>query len=306
MSPGVAPSGLGCPTFNSISGDQNTTQGASETYSVSLAGGSGYSLVWSTSDGSPITSGQAGQFPTVLWNNIGSQELRLAIYASNGSLCSYHVYNVTVANVAVAPGVSPGVVSPGVAPSSCSCPTISGIGGSNSVNENSSQGYVANIVGGSNYSIAWGVSGGTITSGQGTANATVLWGADGTGNINVTVSCNGSTCDQEFMTVTINDVVVSPAVSPASCTCPSATGSPSGNANPVQNTSETYSAVITGGSGYTLNWSVTGGTVTSGQGTTSATILWGSAGTGNVSIGVFCNNTLCSSGFGFTLVTITT
>ena len=65
----------------------------------------------------------------------------------------------------------------------------------------------------------------------------------------------------------------------------------SGNETPDANTEEDYSVSATGDAvPYTYTWSITGGAIDSGQGTTSVTVTWGSAGSGDISCQVGSTN----------------
>jgi len=65
----------------------------------------------------------------------------------------------------------------------------------------------------------------------------------------------------------------------------------SGDNTPVENTASVYAVAVTGdATPYTYSWSATGGTVTSGGTTASATITWGAAGAGSVTCSVSSTN----------------
>ncbi|MEA3447999.1 MAG: T9SS type A sorting domain-containing protein [Bacteroidota bacterium] len=152
---------------------------------------------------------------------------------------------------------------------SCEGPVTSDITGDNSVCTNET-GVTYSLSSENNDSTyTWTITGGTIASGQGTDSITVDWGATGTANGNVrVVENNGCTNgDPVDFAVTVH------TVPPSDIT---------GKNSVAENTNgETYSVTDLG---YTYNWTVTGGTIASGDGTASITVDWGAAGTGNVSV----------------------
>lgn len=65
----------------------------------------------------------------------------------------------------------------------------------------------------------------------------------------------------------------------------------SGNETPDADTEESYSVSATGdATPYTYTWGIAGGVIDSGQGTTSVTVTWGSAGSGGISCQVGSTN----------------
>ncbi|MEZ5024040.1 MAG: hypothetical protein R2728_12425 [Chitinophagales bacterium] len=98
----------------------------------------------------------------------------------------------------------------------------------------------------------WSVTGGSITSGEGTNTVQVTWAAGTSGQICL-VESNGD-CDGNEVCL---DIVL--------CTVPS-TGTITGAANAEVTTTETYSTSSTTSDFY---WEVTGGSITSGAGTNS-------------------------------------
>jgi hypothetical protein len=138
--------------------------------------------------------------------------------------------------------------------------------GDDSVCTSSVETYSVPFVIGNTY--AWAVTGGSITSGAGTNTITVNWGTTGgLGQVDLTEtpSCNGSLS----LPVNIHSL-------PTSSITGSITVATSG-------TGEAYS--VTDSPGYTYTWTVTSGTVATGQGTSSITVNWGAtAGGGNVQV----------------------
>jgi hypothetical protein len=117
---------------------------------------------------------------------------------------------------------------------------------------------------------SWKVSGGTIISGQGTNSITVDWGAAGKeGSVSV-VEKNACTEGPE-----ISLPVIIHALPPVAIT---------GKVNVPENDAmaETYSVPVI--PNYTYTWSVTGGTIASGQGTAAISVNWGNPGTGTICV----------------------
>src|SRR5207253_1100227 len=126
--------------------------------------------------------------------------------------------------------------------------------------------------------LLWTVTGGTITGGQGTQSMTYTAGSSGTATVSLKVT-NASSCSATNSTnVTVNDNPPTPSISTASSVC-------------VNSTGNTATTTASG----TLLWTVTGGTITAGQGTQSMTYTAGASGTAIVSLSV-TNGSGCSAG----------
>ena len=138
-------------------------------------------------------------------------------------------------------------------------------------------GYVYTTQSGmSNY--VWAVTGGLITAGGTTSAATVTWNTAGTENLSVNYN-NAAGCPA--LQPTVYNVTVNALPTPVI----------TGNATPCTAISTVYSAQ-TGMTGYT--WSVTGGSITGGQGTSSVTVVWSATGNQNVSL-IFTSPTGCTN-----------
>jgi gliding motility-associated-like protein len=123
----------------------------------------------------------------------------------------------------------------------------------------------------------WTISGGTITSATDGPCITVDWGAQGQGTISVVRSGEG--CGS------IGNITVTISPGP-----PIAIDGPL-EACPFQSN---ISYCTEDAAGATYDWTVTGGTITSGANTACITVEWGSAGTGTIT--VFMNNGCGSDG----------
>ncbi|MBL4657321.1 MAG: hypothetical protein JKX73_04920, partial [Flavobacteriales bacterium] len=122
---------------------------------------------------------------------------------------------------------------------------------------------------------SWTVSGGTIASGAGTDSINVDWGNPGGATVDLTVTdtngCTGSLASTEV--VTIN-------------TSPSPTLTVTDTLVCENEAGLTYTTQA----GYTTyTWTVTGGTIASGQGTNSIAVDWGISGGGTVALTVDSN-----------------
>jgi gliding motility-associated-like protein len=112
----------------------------------------------------------------------------------------------------------------------------------------------------------WAVTGGTIQSGAGTASITVDWGVGSVGSITLDESIGGCTAQ------IVKNISIKPVPTPALVGV-------TGNCIAEQTT---YSTANVAGNTYT--WTVTGGTVASGQGSNSITVTWGTSGAKTVSV----------------------
>jgi|GEM_PF-378784 len=198
------------------------------------------SYTWTFPSGVVVNSGGTTNSVNVTWNNV-----------TGGDVC-------VVANYLCGPSTPfcmPVTVNPVV--------TGSQPQGNITVCANTSATYSIPAVPNAN-SYNWTVTGGTITSGQGTNSITVLWGLgpNGTVCVSVTGPCGAST--NICRPITITSILGPPLVSGNTVACASGSG--------------TYSvSVITGATSY--NWVVTGGTITSGNGTTTIQVTWNAGAT---------------------------
>ncbi|OYU96540.1 MAG: hypothetical protein CFE21_09150 [Bacteroidetes bacterium B1(2017)] len=192
--------------------------------------------------GGTIASGQGTAAITVTWGALGSGSITV-MDSVNGSGCK-----ATSTPFAVTINANP-------------IPVISG---TNILCAGINTNYTTPANTGHYYT--WTITGGTIINGQGTAALNVTWGGAGLGILTVMDSVIGG------CSATTPDFLVSKIASPT----PVITGSNSTCAN----STATYSTPLNTGRVYT--WSVSGGTIVSGQGSASITVLWGGIGTGTV------------------------
>ena len=220
---------------------------------------------WSITNGT-ITSGQGTGSVIVDWDAAGVGTLTVVDTNSFGCPGVLQTINVTINPI----------------------PVTSPVNGPDSVCENSLATYFVNPNAGSTYS--WSVINGTIMGSNTNNMVTIQWGASGTGTLEIfetnAVGCNGIPV---MMTVNIFPVPVTPAIQGATTVC-------------AGDTMEIYSTALIGG--VTYNWTVIGGTISSGLNTDSITVVWDTS-TVNGSINlIIINQYGCASPTGNIGVTI--
>ncbi|MFN5355655.1 MAG: T9SS type A sorting domain-containing protein, partial [Bacteroidota bacterium] len=209
---------------------------------------------WTVPTGFTISAGQGTSSITVTWTSITLDPTiagQISVIASTP--CSTRTSNASVVYASTAPVTPPSISGP-----SRVCPgetvTYS----------------VASVARASSY--VWTVATGmTITAGAGTNVITVS--VDGSytgGNVTVAASNSCGTSPVRTRTTVFNT--------------PNTPGAISGTTSGVCGLTQTYSIVaVSGASSYT--WSVSGGTINSGQGTNSVSVSWtGSGTTGSIAV----------------------
>jgi large repetitive protein len=197
------------------------------------------SYSWNVSAGGTITSGSGTNTVSVTWNTIGSQSVSVNYTNANGcTALAATSYPVTVLQAPV----------PTITGSPTACAGIISV---QYTTETGKTGY------------SWTVSsGGAITFNSGRL-ITVRWTGTGPQWVAVNYSnpngCTAGTPTQ--FNVTVNERPA-PTISGSNSTCQSSTGN-------------TYTTE-TGMSGY--SWTITGGTITSGAGTSSVNVTWNTTG----------------------------
>ena len=127
--------------------------------------------------------------------------------------------------------------------------------------------YTCNNNAGSTYT--WTVNNGVIVNGQGTDSVTILWGAEGAGSVTVVeTTADGCFGDPVSLDVNVQCVASGNAIE--------------GFVVVVEYSNSIYTCNGAANSSY--QWTVTNGIIESGQGTNSVTILWASAGAGNIGV----------------------
>jgi hypothetical protein len=219
------------------------------------AGMSGYS--WTVSGGGAITGGTGTNSITVTWSATGPNSVTASY--TNASGCATATPTSYAVNVVAIP-----------------VPTITG---PSVVCANAANIVYTTEPGMTGYN--WAVSiGGTIISGAGTNAITVSWPYAGNRTVSVTYT-NQTGC--VAITPTIYNVTINPAAVPT-------IGSSN---NPCINSTNNQYLTNTGMTNYTWNVSA-GGTITSGQGTSTINVTWNSVGAQWVNVS-YTNSYGCSS-----------
>jgi len=247
-----------------ISGNTSVCQGSSGNIYTTETGQTSYQ--WFISSGGTITSGAGTNSIIVTWNSSGNQVLYVTYVDSNG--CS-------------TPG-SPSNPNPVYKQVNVS-PLTASISGNSTACLNTSYSYTTES-GKSSYN--WSVVGGTIISGVGTNSITVNWNTLGAQNINVTYS-DPSACIPTPSTNKNINVINKPVpiITGSSSTCQFSTG----NTYTTEPGMSSYNWNIDFGGG-----AGPAGTITSGQGTNSISVVWNRSGAQSLNVN-YNNNGNCSA-----------
>ncbi len=235
------------PTTSAISGTDPVCDGDVATYSVTNTNNSTYS--WSVPTGAAITSGQGTNSIIVDWSGASS---------GNVSVTETNVSNCTGSPVTFSVTVNP-------------LPVVAGINGVDPVCDGDVENYSVTSPNATSI-YTWTVpTGASITLGQGSDQITVDWSGASSGDVTVEEEdANGCTsASTADFSVTVNSLPSTPAIS--------------GNATPAcSGTGESYSVTNPGGSTYL--WTVpSGSSITSGQGTESIIVDFGTT-NGNITV----------------------
>ena len=234
-------------------------EGQQIVYNTENFGTSGQTYTW-TVVGGFITAGAGTPSVTVQWQNVGNQTLTV-------NRNSFGTNNTAAINVAVSRTPTPAIA------------------GSNVVCINSERTYSTLGVAGSNYTwnvapsnMAAVIGGVPLGVASGSNQVNLRWINTGTATVSVTETAVGGVCSA----TTTTSVIVNPIPSP---TITSATGFGSNNLRRpglvVAGTVHTYSVSATPGN--VFQWTVTGGSITSGTATSpTITVQWSNAGTGTI------------------------
>ncbi|TAG00764.1 MAG: gliding motility-associated C-terminal domain-containing protein, partial [Cytophagia bacterium] len=159
-------------------------------------------------------------------------------------------------------------------------PTITG---SLNVCRNSTQNY--SVVNQANTTYIWTVTNGTISTGQNTNQISVIW--DNPTAISGTVQIQQTNTLTNCVGTSTSTVTIVPIPAPAVA----------GNASVCAGSTQNYTATFT--TGNTLSWAVVGGTIASGQGTSTLVVNWaiGFVGVSSVALTETNTTTTCSNVF---------
>ncbi|HEX3108304.1 MAG TPA: putative Ig domain-containing protein, partial [Thermoanaerobaculia bacterium] len=139
-----------------------------------------------------------------------------------------------------------------------------------------STGVVASVPANLSATFSWSVTGATLTSGQGTNSITFDVPSNSAG-VSLTVNATANGCPNGNSANIVVDNLATPTLTAPSFVC----------ANSTSN-----AASVTATSGATYNWTITNGTLTSGQGTPSITFTAGAS--GNATVQVAANLGTCT------------
>lgn len=221
----------------------------------------GTTLSW-TINGGNITGGQGTLKLNTYWTKTGNGFVTLVAQNGIGCLSPIDTFNVFVAHPVTPPLTGPSSICP---------------------NNRNIDYYVPSPTVNSTYK--WTITGGILESGDLSPAVKVSWGNKGLGIVEVQeIDKFGCIGDKVALNVTIDNLLAGQY--------------PKGDTSICENTKgEQYSILKVNGETYT--WIVTGGTITSGQGTNLILVDWGPAGTGSVGVKTTAwdsvNNAPCSS-----------
>ncbi|MDP3928569.1 MAG: hypothetical protein Q8R57_06065, partial [Bacteroidota bacterium] len=234
------------------------------TTNFTTANTSGNTYKWVVTGGT-IASGQGTNTVSINWSAPGAGSV-IVTDSVNATGCA-----TTTAPFAVSINNSPS-------------PVITGV---SAICEDNSSNYTTPFNSGSAY--IWEVSGGSITSGLGTNNITVNWHTAGAGSVTVTDSILAGGCKTTTSpyAVMVNEYPT-PVISGTTTVC----------------ISSSHNYAIAANAGRTYQWTINGGTITSGQGTASVTVQWTSAGTGTLVAYDSVNATGCATSSSIYSVTV--
>ncbi len=142
----------------------------------------------------------------------------------------------------------------------------------NGVCAGSTHTYATTLVAGNTY--AWTVVGGSIVGASTNNTVSINWGAAGAGSIAVRERVGVNGCYTDVLT----PITIRPLPNP------DLTNQTGGNNSPSVCALSTTTYTTPFVAGDTYFWSVTGGTITTGQNTNTITVTWGAAGSGTVTV----------------------
>lgn len=227
-------------------GNTSVCAGSTQAYSIpALPAGTTY--IWTVTSPATIASGQGTNQIIVNWGNMTSGDVCISATSTCGT--SQQVcLPVTISTVPTLPVISGKLVA---CSGNAETYTITAIPGASSYN--------------------WQITGGVISSGNGTDSVQVIWDNNvSSGTLCATAQNTCGLSTQSCINVTVEPPLAQPVIIGDATLCTGITGS--------------YSITsISGATGY--NWTVpAGGTIVSGQNTTSITVNWSAAPGGNVCV----------------------
>ena len=204
---------------------------------------------WTVPTGATITAGQGSESITINWGTATSGQVCVTANNTCGASAAA-CFNVTINSAPSAP-----------------IPLADATICAGTTNDTYTIAPVATAT-----SYTWTIpAGATLTAGQGTTSATIDWGAATSGQVCVTADNTCGASPQSCFNVNIGTIPADPTPPADATVC-------AGDIN------DTYTiAAVATATGYT--WTIpTGANITAGQGTTSLTIDWGTATSGQVCV----------------------
>lgn len=277
---------LGATLSASISGETEPLEGSTHIYTSAVVGtATGItSYNWSVSNGGTIVGSNTNANVQISWAQVSQNSIRtinLTVSRNNDGDPKTFItapYYVVVQDSAAPPEPTPlsiDILQSGGTPN-------------DAVAEGAQRVYDAALYGDYDTPVTytWAADGGTITSGQGTNRVFVTWnevsGADYNGSISLTVVSNdGQTPPTKSYPVRVVDGTAAPYIDVYITNIET----------PVEiGYTTTYGTIIdsniTTSNPDVWSWSVTGGTINSGQFSSSINVTWDTEGAGSVSVSV--------------------
>ncbi len=223
------------------------------TETYSVTNVAGQSYTWTVTGGS-IVSGAGTSSINVQWTSIGNQTVVVEI-GTIGTNCETELFK----NVSVEDQPAPSITGPAVV---CTDDIAT---------------YGVNPVAGHTY--AWTISGGgSIMSGVNSHEMTVEWSTGGTHTVTVVQTNGTGNCSAlATLSVSVGQTPIQTSIA--------------GDATVCHGSVEAYS--VTNIAGQTYVWTVTGGVIVSGAGTSTINVEWTALGTNVVTVEISTNGTNC-------------
>lgn len=214
------------------------------TYPYTVPNTAGSSYQWELAGGMVIT-GQGTAAPTIRWDSVGASELRVVEINQYGCSGDTATFPVHITR-----------------------PQIERVRGTDVICPNSRMiRYWVDSMAGSNYE--WFITRGQLATGGNNGSVHVNWGDSGLGRVQVVeTTVYGCISDTFSMPVLISYRLETPPIL--------------GDSTPCEHSNYTYRVFETNGSVYT--WSISGGSIVSGQGMASLQVLWDEEGPGELTV----------------------
>lgn len=268
--------------FAAIAGERNPTEGTSHVYTSTVTGTATGTTAyqWSVSAGGTIVGSSTNANVEIAWAEVSQDSTRtisLTVTRNNdGSPVTFTTlpYQVTVEDGTPAPTpLSIDILQSGGAPDS-------------QVAEGALRIYDAALYGDYTTPVTytWSVDGGTITSGQGTSRVNITWN-EVTANYNGSISLDVSTADSQTDDASYPVEIVNGTAAPY-INITMTNVSPSVELGYTTTYGSIIDSNITTSNPDIYSWSITGGTINSGQFSDSANVTWDTPGQGSISVSV--------------------